>query len=195
MSESGAPRKIEGIASTKLFVTEIAIMNTARTIGEVKPSRKPEADISTIAMRFVCMPGVRPVKMPARTPTNKAITISKNIIHLSKIYIGLQHNACMKILFICNQNQNRSRTAAELFRGRFETKSAGLFNEQPVTEKEIAWADTVVVMEDWHRSEIAKRFPNEYMKKRILSLDIPDIYHYHQPELVELLESKVPGLL
>ena len=97
----------------------------------------------------------------------------------------------MKVLFVCNQNQNRSKTAAELFKDRFKTKSAGLFNETPVSASAIDWADTIVVMEKSQRSEIAKRFPKQYMQKRILSLDIPDVYHHNQPELVELLKSKL----
>ena len=100
----------------------------------------------------------------------------------------------MKVLFICNQNLNRSKTAEELFKGRFNTKSAGLYNSRPVTKKELAWADAVVVMEDSQRGEIAKRFPELYMKKRILSLDIPDVYHYNQPELVKVLQSKIVDL-
>ena len=100
----------------------------------------------------------------------------------------------MNVLFICNQNQNRSKTAEEVFKGKFQTKSAGLYNDKPVTEKQLSWADVVVVMEDSQRSEIAKRFPNEYMKKRILSLGIPDIYHYNQPELIRALNSKAKGL-
>lgn len=101
----------------------------------------------------------------------------------------------MNVLFVCNQNENRSKTAEEVFKGRFKTKSAGLYNAKPITEKQISWADTIVVMEEIQRSEIAKRFPKEYMLKRILSLDIPDIYHYNQPELVKILKSKVNGLL
>lgn len=97
----------------------------------------------------------------------------------------------MKLLFICNQNQNRSKTAEELFKDRFETKSAGLYNEKPVTEKEIEWADLVVVMEKEHRTELSKRFPKQYMKKRILCLDIPDVYYHNQPELIEILNSKI----
>ena len=31
----------------------------------------------------------------------------------------------MKVLFICNQNENRSKTAEELFKNRYKTKSAG----------------------------------------------------------------------
>lgn len=101
----------------------------------------------------------------------------------------------MKVLFICNQNMHRSKTAEELFKDEFETRSAGLYNEKPVTEKQLEWADTVIVMEDVQRSELAKRFPKAYIRKRILSLDIPDIYSYNQPELVEALKRKMKGLL
>jgi predicted protein tyrosine phosphatase len=101
----------------------------------------------------------------------------------------------MKVLFICNQNQNRSKTAEELFKTKFDTKSAGLFNEHPVSEKEIAWADLICVMTDEQRAEIASRFPKQYMKKRIVSLDIPDAYHYYDPELVDLLNKRVSELI
>ena len=100
----------------------------------------------------------------------------------------------MKLLFVCNQNQNRSKTAEELFKSRYKTKSAGLYNEKPLTKKQISWADAIVVMEENQRREIAKRFPKEYMQKRILSLNIPDTYSYNQPELVNLLKSRINGL-
>ena len=97
----------------------------------------------------------------------------------------------MKILFICNQNKNRSKTAAALFKEEFETKSAGLYNPKPVDEKELAWADIIVVMEDAQRTELAKRFPKSYLQKRILSFDIPDVYKYMQPELVKVIKAKI----
>ena len=100
----------------------------------------------------------------------------------------------MKVLFICNQNENRSKTAEEVFKGKFDTKSAGLFNEKPVNEKQLSWADVVIVMEEFQRAELAKRFPKLYMQKQILSLDIPDIYHHNQPELVNMLKSKINEL-
>lgn len=100
----------------------------------------------------------------------------------------------MKVLFICNQNLNRSKTAEEIFKDRFDTKSAGLFNSRPVTEKEINWADTIVVMEQIQREELAKRFPKHYIEKRIVSLDIPDSYYRQQPELVDMLKKKMKDL-
>lgn len=101
----------------------------------------------------------------------------------------------MKILFICNQNENRSKTAEQLFRDKFETKSAGLYNERPVYKDQMSWADLIVVMEEDQRKELSKRFPNEYMQKRILSLNIPDVYHFNQPELIILLKEKFNKIL
>jgi len=97
----------------------------------------------------------------------------------------------MKLLFICNQNKNRSKTAEHLFSNKFDTKSAGLYNQKPVTVKEVSWADTIIVMEEQQRSELAKRFPKQYAQKRILSFDIPDVYGYNNPKLVSALKSKV----
>ena len=101
----------------------------------------------------------------------------------------------MNILFICNQNQNRSKTAEHIFKNQFKTKSAGLYNTKPVSEKQISWADVVVVMEDKQRTELSKRFPQQYMQKKIISLNIPDVYSYGQEDLVHLLQTKVDELL
>jgi predicted protein tyrosine phosphatase len=101
----------------------------------------------------------------------------------------------MKVLFVCNQNQNRSKTAAEIFKNHFETISAGLYNEKPVTEKHIDWADIIIVMEESQRRELSKRFPKQYMKKQILCLGIPDIYFYNQPELIDALKEKMSKLV
>ena len=56
------------------------------------------------------------------------------------------------------------------------------------------WADMIIVMEDHQRTEISKRFPRQYIKKQILNLDIPDIYKYNQPELIEVLKENINGL-
>jgi predicted protein tyrosine phosphatase len=96
----------------------------------------------------------------------------------------------MKVLFICNQNKHRSKTAEELFRSKFETKSAGLYNSKPVTEKQLSWADVIVVMEEEQRHELAKRFPQIYLQKRILNWNVPDVYGYKDQKLVESLNSR-----
>ncbi len=97
----------------------------------------------------------------------------------------------MKVLFICNQNKHRSKTAEEVFKRRWKTRSAGLYNEYPVTKKDIEWADSIIVMENEQRKVLAQRFPELYLKKKILCLDIPDVYQYNQEELKEALKIKV----
>ena len=96
----------------------------------------------------------------------------------------------MKALFVCNQNLNRSKTAELLFRDKFETKSTGLYNNI-VTEKQIEWAEVIFVMDDEQRKEISRRFPKQYLQKRILSLNISDVYYFNQPELIEALNKKL----
>ena len=71
----------------------------------------------------------------------------------------------MKILFICNQNKHRSKTAEDIFKDSFEVKSAGLYTEHPVTQERISWADLIVVMEDDQRKELySKHLIIEYLK-------------------------------
>ena len=103
----------------------------------------------------------------------------------------------MKLLFICNANLHRSVTAEEIFKDRFDTKSAGLdpIAKQQLTKIELEWADTVFVMEDWMRTKISEDFPKEYMMKKIINLDIPDVYSYMQPKLVEMLKKTMKQCL
>jgi len=100
----------------------------------------------------------------------------------------------MRILFLCNQGKHRSRTAAELFSKAFETQYAGLYGNE-VTAQQLAWADLILVMEDHQRTELSKRFPKLYGQKRILCLDIPDVYGYNQPELKDRLKTVIPATL
>ena len=82
-----------------------------------------------------------------------------------------------------------------IFKGRFETRSAGLYCAEPVSEEQVSWADIVFVMEDAQRSELARRFPKQYLLKRIISLNIPDVFHFNQPELIDILKAKVGDVL
>jgi predicted protein tyrosine phosphatase len=91
-------------------------------------------------------------------------------------------------LFVCNQGQNRSKTAAELFNGKF----ASLYNLKSILTKQLLEESNIIyVFEEEQREEIAKRFPAQYIKKKIINLDIPDLYQYNQPELIKILKDKL----
>ncbi|MFH1649229.1 MAG: phosphotyrosine protein phosphatase [Candidatus Woesearchaeota archaeon] len=97
----------------------------------------------------------------------------------------------MHLLFICNQGENRSRTAAELFADNAETASAGLYGDKPVTELELIWADRIIVMETYQKKDLMFKYGDLLMKKKpIIILDVPDVYKYKQTELVALLKRK-----
>ena len=93
-----------------------------------------------------------------------------------------------KPLFICNQGENRSKTAANIFNGEY----AGIYSEkQPVTKDLLEEASELIVFEDNHIKWIAKNYPKYYLKHKITNLDIPDIYNYNNEKLIKELKTKV----
>lgn len=104
-----------------------------------------------------------------------------------------------KVLFVCTANLQRSPTAEKLFQGwngLWESKSAGIMPEpdcNPLTQQLIDWADMVIVMEQVHRRYIQSHF--HCSADKIHVLNIADRYYRDDPELVNLLLSKVPPIL
>ena len=101
----------------------------------------------------------------------------------------------MRALFLCSQNYLRSPTAEIIFTGHphVEVRSAGLDSDavRTVTEEDILWSDCIFVMERAHRNRLQKKFWHAAQGKRIVCLDIPDIYERMDPELVRLLQERV----
>jgi predicted protein tyrosine phosphatase len=104
-----------------------------------------------------------------------------------------------KVLFVCDANRLRSPTAEAIFSNHpeLEVKSAGLSREAavPVSLDLLEWADVIFVMEKRHRNIIHSRFKELYRRKRIVCLYIPDEFEFMDPELVRLLEERVPRRL
>jgi len=100
------------------------------------------------------------------------------------------------VLFVCGKNKLRSPTAEAIFAQwpGVDAQSAGLSNDAitPVSSDLIEWAHVIVVMEQIHRSKLTGKFKAYLKGKKLVVLDIPDVYEYMQPELVQLLKAKVP---
>lgn len=94
-------------------------------------------------------------------------------------------------LFVCSRNQWRSPTAEHVFSddARFFVRSRGLSPRSPrrLFEDDLAWADVVFVMESDHLSRIKSTMRDALGNTPVHVLDIPDDYHYMDPELVNLL--------
>lgn len=88
----------------------------------------------------------------------------------------------------------RSITAQEIYKNdsRFDVKSAGTDSAAAtiLTKDLLEWADTVIVMEKYHRNTIRKQFPDIYNNKKIVCLYIPDEFDYMQPELIQIIKYK-----
>jgi protein-tyrosine phosphatase len=102
------------------------------------------------------------------------------------------------LLVVCGKNKRRSRTAEHIFKNddRFNIRSAGLSpkSDRKLSEKDLGWADLVLVMETDHRSKIKEIYRHVQLPETIV-LNIPDEYEYMDEELVSILEDKVNELL
>ena len=75
----GAPRNMEGMKSINTWVMDIAMIPAAMGKGETYWTRKGERESMTAATRFMCTPGIIPVKIPKAMPIAIAARISMNI--------------------------------------------------------------------------------------------------------------------
>lgn len=101
----------------------------------------------------------------------------------------------MNTLFICSRNQWRSPTAERIFANGYglHTRSAGTSRnaKHTISIKDILWAEQIFVMESRHKQQIKEQFSEQLLHKKVFVLDIPDEYHYMDPELIELLQLAI----
>lgn len=102
------------------------------------------------------------------------------------------------ILFVCARNKRRSRTAEYIFKNndRFNVRSAGLSpsSERKLSEKDLQWADMILVMEKNHRSKVREQYGHLDLPP-IEILDIEDEYEFMDDALICLLQEKVDAVL
>ncbi len=104
-----------------------------------------------------------------------------------------------QLLFVCSRNQWRSPTAAALFDRctRYVAKSAGTSDRAriKITAGLINWADWIFVMEKRHAAILRQKYPSEIAAKSLVILHVPDDYQYLDPELIEILTSRLTEYL
>lgn len=104
----------------------------------------------------------------------------------------------LNILFVCSKNQWRSPTAETIYSkdSRLNVRSAGTSASarKRISEKDISWADLILVMENEHKKRIISQYDN-YELPQIIVLDIPDEYRYMDRELIGSIKSSVEDIL
>ena len=99
-----------------------------------------------------------------------------------------------KVLCICSAGLLRSPTTAVVLSQEpynYNTRAAGISEEYalvPVDEVLIHWADEIVCVEP--RIETLLRDEFDVNDKNIVTLDLPDMFEYRNPVLVELIKEQ-----
>jgi predicted protein tyrosine phosphatase len=102
----------------------------------------------------------------------------------------------LRLLFVCRQNRKRSATAERLFskRADLDVRSAGTAPDAlvRVNTNMLDWANVIFIMDDDQRRWLESTFIDHPALSKVVCLDIPDTFTFLQPELVQLLQERVP---
>lgn len=122
------------------------------------------------------------------------INSGRNSIHnIKNPYQGIDK----KVLCICSAGLLRSPTTAFVLHKEFgfNTRAAGLQDYAliPVSEALLLWADEIVVMENYQLKELkseCKEMDIDIEKKKVISLNIPDMFNYMDEKLQQMILSR-----
>lgn len=64
-----------------------------------------------------------------------------------------------------------------------------------INEKDILWADLIVLMENWHKSKLMAQYRGIVQIPKTEVLNIPDEYKYMDDELIEIMKPQIDFLL
>lgn len=104
---------------------------------------------------------------------------------------------------MCTSNLHRSKTAHDYFAEKLpqhEFKSAGIdefnckkYGSTPCTAELLGWSDLIFAMQDQHVGWIEAAEPAALRK--VVNLNVPDVFPYFDSNLIKLLEERVPALI
>ncbi len=111
------------------------------------------------------------------------------------IYSNSYQGDYKRVLTVCSANMLRSPTIAHVLSANpynFNTRSAGTaaFALIPVTEELLFWADEIVCADTEHTIVIRDKLMELNLDKVLINLNIPDIYEYRNPELINLIKER-----
>jgi predicted protein tyrosine phosphatase len=100
-----------------------------------------------------------------------------------------------RALFICGKARARGPTAAQIASqwDGVRADSAGLDNgsDDTLSLEQLEWADILFVMEPRQKTRLSSKFGRAIRGKPVICLDVPDLYSFMEPKLVEILTDKI----
>ncbi len=107
-------------------------------------------------------------------------------------------NEPFHLLVLCGRGKKRSKTAEDIYKNdnRVQVRAAGVSPsaDRKVNEKDLLWADGILVMESEQRTKIREQFRHLDLPA-VEVLHIPDDYERGDAELVQLLEDRIGDIL
>jgi predicted protein tyrosine phosphatase len=99
-----------------------------------------------------------------------------------------------KVVFVCSMGILRSATAARIYAHKYNTRTAGTWNDAliPLTPILVAWADELVFVNKENYESFMNRCDDPEMARylNIKVLNIPDHYEHMHPELVKAFKEQ-----
>ncbi|MGF1620527.1 MAG: phosphotyrosine protein phosphatase [Rhodomicrobiaceae bacterium] len=101
----------------------------------------------------------------------------------------------MRALFISGRSRARGPTAAQIVAQWKNVRAdcAGIASDadDQLSLEQLDWADIIFVMEPRQKTVVTSKFPDSLRGKRMINLDVGDLYSFMEPELVEILTRKL----
>jgi predicted protein tyrosine phosphatase len=101
-----------------------------------------------------------------------------------------------RVVFVCSMGILRSATAARIYAHKYNTRSAGTWNDALIQldEKLMQWADEIVFVNRHNYEQIRDSYWEQHIdideEFNIKVLDIPDSYDHMHPELIQAFEEQ-----
>ncbi len=104
-----------------------------------------------------------------------------------------------RVVFVCSMGILRSATAARIYAHKYNTRSAGSFDDAliPLTHMLMAWADELVFVNQRNFQDVTDKLDAaayDFVASKSKILDIPDMYDHMHPELIKAFEEQYEPL-
>jgi predicted protein tyrosine phosphatase len=101
-----------------------------------------------------------------------------------------------KVLAVCSAGMLRSPTIAWVLSQKpydYNCRAAGTESDYALIKLDdvlLSWADEIVCADTEHYSTVMNRLQELGLQKRVLNLQLPDVYEYRNPKLVRIIQKK-----
>ena len=100
-----------------------------------------------------------------------------------------------KVVFVCSMGILRSATGARLYANKYNTRTAGTWDDAlvPLSPILIAWADELVFVNAENYDQVVNKLEAaayEYVANKSKVLNIPDQFPHMAPELIQAFKDQ-----